>query len=361
MAAFMTIERFILEQERKFPEATGTLTHLLYDMALASKIIARETTRAGLVNTIIGEVEGSVNATGDQQQKLDIFAEDVIFRMNDHTGRLCVMASEEHADIIPIPERFTCGSYVLIFDPLDGSGNIGVNVGVGTIFAIFRKVSDGPRGTLQDVLQPGRQLVAAGYTVYGPSTMMVYSTGQGVHGFTLDPSVGEFLLSHPNITYPAKPKYYSVNHGNERSWTPGVQQYIRWLQGFSGDDSPNLSLRYIGSLVTDFHRNLLKGGVYLYPGNLHDPQEPDGKLRLMYENIPLAFLAEQAGGYASDGHGNILDIQPHTLHQKTPLFIGNRALVEQAEAFIRRYDGDWLAAYLPRRQSRSSQSVPPAQ
>src|SRR5687768_9044223 len=223
MASFVTIERHILEQERHFPEASGTLTQLLYDMALAGKIIARETTRAGLVTELIGGQTEKINPTGDQQYTLDIFAHDVIFKMNDHTGRLCVMASEEHEDVLPIPEAFECGKYVLIFDPLDGSGNIGVNVGVGTIFSIFQKVTAGTRGTLKDCLQRGDQLVAAGYMVYGPSTMMVYSTGQGVHGFTLDPSVGEFLLSHPNLKFPEKPAYYSVNHGNEPYWTEGVR------------------------------------------------------------------------------------------------------------------------------------------
>lgn len=348
MSTFMTIERFILnEQQNKFPEADGSLTHLLYDIALAGKIIARETTRAGLVSEVIGGAANKVNPTGDEQQKLDIFAEDVILKMNDHTGRLAVMASEEHADIIPIPKQFDCGNYVLIFDPLDGSGNIGVNVGVGTIFSIFRKVTDRTYGTVEDCLQPGRNLVAAGYVVYGPSTMMVYTAGQGVHGFTLDPSVGEFLLSHPNLKYPQKAMYYSINHGNAAYWTEGIQRYVRWLQGIEGEDNPQLSMRYVGSLVTDFHRNLIKGGVYIYPGDLQDPRKPDGKLRLLYETAPLGFIAEQAGGYASDGHSSILDIVPQELHQRTPLFIGDKKLVEKAEAYIREYDEAWLAAYLP--------------
>ena len=351
MPEFITIERFILDQERKHhPEASGALTQILYDMALAGKIIARETTRAGLVTGIIGETRG-INPTGDRQYKLDVFAHDIIYKMNDHTGRLCVMASEEHEDIIPIPAQFDCGNYVLIFDPLDGSSNIDVNVSVGTIFSIFRKVTDGERGTVEDCLQPGRKLIAAGYLVYGSSTMMVYSTGQGVHGFTLDPSVGEFLLSHPNIRIPEKAMYYSANHGNEEFWTSGVQRYVRWLRG--GEDSgPSYSLRYIGSLVSDFHRNLLRGGVYLYPGNLHDPEHPDGKLRLLYETAPLGFIAEQAGGYASDGYGNILDVVPHELHQRTPLFIGHRGMVEKGEEFIRKYDRAWIDAYLPRRNGQ---------
>lgn len=347
---FMTIERHILEQQKDYPEASGALTQLLYDMALAGKIIARETTRAGLASDILGMAEKGINPTGDHQYKLDVFAHDVIFKMNDHTGRVCVMGSEEYDDIIPIPEQFDCGNYVLIFDPLDGSSNIDVNVSVGTIFSIFRKVTTADkRGTLEDCLQPGHKLVAAGYMVYGSSTMMVYSTGHGVHGFTLDPSVGEFLLSHPYIQIPKKPAYYSVNHSYEASWTPGVQKYVRWLRGADGEDSPKLSMRYIGSLVSDFHRNLLRGGVYVYPGNMKDS---DGKLRLLYETAPLAFIASQAGGYASDGYGDILDIIPHRLHQRTPLFIGSKAIVQKAEQFIRENDQAWIDMYLPRREGK---------
>ncbi|MFP4321052.1 MAG: class 1 fructose-bisphosphatase [Anaerolineales bacterium] len=356
MVRLMTIERFILEQERLHPEATGTFTSLLYDLALAAKIIARETTRAGLGNDILGAVEGQeTNPTGDQQQKLDVFAHDTIYRINDHTGRVCVMASEEHDDILPIPEKYEVGNYVLVFDPLDGSSNIDVNVSVGTIFSIFRKVSDTPRGSLEDVLQAGNQLIAAGYVVYGSSTMMVYSAGHGVHGFTLDPSLGEFLLSHPDIRIPDKPRYYSVNHSYMDYWTPGVQRYVRWLRergGKKGD--PSLSLRYSGSLVPDFHRNLLKGGVYLYPGNLHAPSQPDGKLRLLYETAPLAFLAHHAGGYGSDGAGNILDLVPHNLHQRTPFFVGDTRLVKKAEQFIQEYDQAWLEAYIPRREGKTT-------
>jgi fructose-1,6-bisphosphatase I len=341
----VTIERHILEQQKAFPQATGVLTNLLYDMALAAKIIARETTRAGLAG-ILGTTEDH-NVYGERQQKLDVFAHEIIFKMNDHTGRLCVMASEEKEDIIPIPPRFSTGRYALLFDPLDGSSNIDVNVSIGTIFAIHRKISPGEQGSLEDLLQPGRRLVAAGYVIYGSSTMMVYSTGQGVHGFTLDPSVGEFLLSHDNIRIPDKPTYYSVNHGNEKYWTPGVRRYVKWLQGILGEGHKPLSHRYIGSLVADFHRNLLRGGVFLYPADLQESNKPYGKMRLMYEAQALAFLAEQAGGYASDGVGNILDIQPHDLHQRVPLFIGNRDLVEKAEECIREYDQQWLEAYLP--------------
>jgi len=327
----VTIERYIWEQQSGFPEATGALTNLLYDLALSAKIIASHTTRAGLAE-ILGST-GAENMHGDTVQKLDVFAERTIYRMNDHTGRLAVMASEEEEEIIPIPDNYPTGKYVLIYDPLDGSSNIDYNVSVGTIFAIHRrKTADGP-GTLEDCLQKGRSLVAAGYIIYGSSTMMVYSTGQGVHGFTLDPRVGEFLLSHPDIRIPEKPKYYSVNQGYEPRWTPQVQAYTRWLQG-ENKEGMSLSLRYIGSLVADFHRNLLSGGVFYYPAE-DKGGKAQGKLRLLYEAAPLAFLAEQAGGYASDGHQAILDIEPTGLHQRVPLFIGNAKLVKKAEELLR--------------------------
>jgi len=348
MSRIVTIERHIAEQQRKFPNATGIFTNLLTDIALAAKIISRETNRAGLTD-ILGAADGE-NVHGERQQKLDIFADEVIFKMNDHTGRLCAMASEEHEEILDIPPHFDKGRYVLLYDPLDGSSNIDVNVSVGTIFSIHRKVSHGEYGTLEDVLQAGRQLVAAGYVIYGSSTMMVYTTGQGVHGFTLDNSVGEFLLSHENIRIPDSAVYYSANHGHEKFWTPGVRQYVKWLQGIGGEGRKPLSNRYIGSLVSDFHRNLLRGGVFMYPGDLADPRKPYGKLRLMYEAQALAFIAEQAGGYASDGIGSISEIKPHKLHQRVPIFIGNRDLVEKAEQFIARYDREWIEAYRPFRE-----------
>ncbi|MCX7854769.1 MAG: class 1 fructose-bisphosphatase [Anaerolineae bacterium] len=332
----ITIERHILEQERAYPEATGVFTSLLYDIALAAKIIARETSRAGLVQ-ILG-LAGKTNVQGEAQMKLDVFANQTIIRMNSYTGRLAVMASEEEPDIVPIPEGYPTGRYVLVFDPLDGSSNIDVNASIGTIFGIYRRRTPAGPGTVEDCLQPGRELAAAGYIIYGSSTMMVYTTGNGVHGFTLDPSVGEFLLSHPNIRIPAEPKYYSVNQGNEKYWSEGVRRFTRWLQGMD-EENPRqpLSGRYIGSLVADFHRNLLEGGVFYYPQDYKDPRKPKGKLRLLYEAAPLAFIAEHAGGYASDGQRPILDVVPETLHQRTALFIGNRDLVEMAEKFIARY------------------------
>ncbi len=332
----VTIERFILDQQHEHPDATGALTNLLYDMALSAKIIASKTTRAGLAE-VLGSA-GEENVQGEEVQKLDVFAQRTIFRLNDHTGRLAVMASEEEEDIIPIPERFDVGKYVLLFDPLDGSSNIDVNVSVGTIFGIYHRKTASGRGTLEDCLQRGRDLVAAGYILYGSSTMMVYATaGGGVHGFTLDPAIGEFLLSHPNIRFPETPKYYSVNQGYQPYWSNGVQGYTEWLQADTAEKK-GLSLRYIGSLVADFHRNLLTGGIYYYPADTKDPKKPGGKLRLLYEAGPLAFLAQQAGGYASNGTQAILDIQPTSLHQRVPLYIGNRPLVEKAEQFIATMD-----------------------
>ncbi len=350
LSKLITIERHILEQQTHHPGATGRLTALLYDIALSAKLIARETTRAGIAS-ILGAT-ASENVHGETQQKLDVYADNVIFRMNDHTGRVCVMASEEHDDLLHIPDRYTPGYYVLIYDPLDGSSNIDVNASIGTIFAIHRKKSEGDApGTEEDVLQPGTDLVAAAYVIYGSSTMMVYSTGSGVHGFTLDPSIGEFLLSHPNIRIPTPGRYYSTNHGYERYWTAGVRQYVRWLQALDGGDGPYgdgkpLGQRYIGSMIADVHRTFLRGGVFFYPG---DSRALTGKLRLTYEAQPLAYLCTQAGGYASDGVGDILPIQPRTLHQRVPVFMGNRELVEQAEAFMREHDTDFLAEYQQQR------------
>ena len=339
----VTIERHIYDMQKQFPYATGTFTKMLQDIALAAKLISRETNRAGLTD-ILGAT-ASDNPSGERQQKLDMYADDVMFRMNDHTGRVAAMVSEEHEDLIEIPFEFDTGNYVLIYDPLDGSSNIDVNVSIGTIFAIHRKFTRGEKGTIEDVLQEGRRLVAAGYVIYGSSTMMVYTVGQGVHGFTLDMGVGEFILSHPEIRIPPTPKYYSVNQGNEKNWTEGVQQFTKYLQGMGEEAREPLGHRYIGSLVADFHRNLLKGGLYYYPGTLQDRKKSYGKIRLLYEAQAMAFIVEQAGGYASDGIGDILNIRPHTLHQRTPIFIGSRDLVEKAEEYIQKYDQEWIKVY----------------
>ncbi len=337
----ITIERHIIEQERAYPEATGVFSNLLYDIALAAKIISREIQRAGL-GDILGE-SGVINVQGERQMKLDVYANEVLIRMNSYPGRVGIIASEEMERIITAnpdgPASMSQGKYVLIFDPLDGSSNIESNVSVGTIFSIYRRKSQlGTPGTLQDCLQPGHALVAAGYILYGSSTMLVYTTGNGVHGFTLEPSVGEFLLSHPNIMVPETPKYASVNASYENYWSPGAQRFHHYLQGRE-PTQPRVALssRYVGSLVADFHRNLLQGGIFYYPLNYQDPANPQAKLRLLYEAAPLAFIIEKAGGYASDGTQNILDVEPTALHQRVPLFIGNEELVRQAEAYIRQY------------------------
>ncbi len=314
-----TIERFIFDQEHRYPEATGELSNLLYDIALAAKIIAAAIRRAGLVE-VLGKA-GKRNVQGEEQQKLDVIANETFKNCLNHTGRVCVMGSEEDEDIIPVPPEYPVGKYAVLFDPLDGSSNIDVNSAVGTIFSIYRRISMEGRGTAADVLQPGCKQVASGYVMYGSSTMLVYTTGQGVHGFTLDPTIGEFLLSHPRIVTPRVGMYYSVNESNFGRWDRGMQTAVRGLKG----DTPELmkpkNSRYIGSLVADFHRNLIAGGIFLYPADTRNPQ---GKLRLLYEASPMAFIAEQAEGSATDGVNRILDIIPHGLHQRTPLVIGSR-------------------------------------
>ena len=324
----VTIERFIIEQERNFPEATGELSGILYDMALAGKMIANKVRSAGLAD-ILGATD-DMNVQGEVQQKLDVIANEIIVKALDHGGRLCAMASEEEPDIIHIPEGFRTGKYVLLFDPLDGSSNIDVNVPVGTIFSVFRKVTRGARGEMEDMLQPGRRQVAAGYVIYGSSTMLVYTTGQGAHGFTLDPSIGEFLLSHPNIRIPDRARYLSVNDAYEQDWPEPTRALMRRYRGLDGNRKPP-NVRYVGSLVADFHRNLLGGGVFCYPSNIKSPR---GKLRLLYEANPLAFIAEQAGGSACDGSRRILDVEPYELHQRTPLYIGSKAEVDTVAEFL---------------------------
>ena len=324
----VTIERYIIEQERLFPEATGELSGILYDIALAAKIIANKVRMAGLVD-ILGRA-GSDNVQGEAQEKLDVFANETIIKAMDHGGRLAAMASEEEPDIIPIPDGFKCGKYVLLFDPLDGSSNIDVNVPVGTIFSVMRKITRGVRGEMEDMLQPGRRQVAAGYVIYGSSTMLVYTTGQGVHGFTLDPLLGEFLLSHPDIKVPAKGRYLSVNDSYEGNWHESVRALMRRYRGLDGQQKP-LNVRYVGSLVADFHRNLLGGGIFCYPDNSLSPK---GKLRLLYECNPLAFIIQQAGGAAIDGTRDILEIQPNELHQRSPLYIGSKDAVDTAREML---------------------------
>jgi fructose-1,6-bisphosphatase I len=329
-SAVVTIDRHIMEEERKYPEATGRLSNILTDLALAAKLIQREVAQAGLVD-ILGRAGGK-NVQGEHVEKLDVFAQEVIHNAMDHSGNLCCMVSEEEEDIIPIPEEFPVGDYVLVFDPLDGSSNIDVNVSIGTIFSILRKISSGERGTLEDCLQPGRELVAGGYVLYGSSTMLVYSAGTGVHGFTLDPSIGEFLLSHEDIKLPSPPqRYYSVNEAYFQKWARGQQRMVACLKGMGDKEVQPFRSRYIGSLVADFHRTLLKGGIFMYP---RDKASPDGKLRLLYEAMPMALICEQAGGRASDGVQDILDVVPNELHQRTPLYLGTREFVDMAEEFL---------------------------
>ena len=325
----VTLSQFLLDQERLHPGVSGQFTSVLTDVAIAAKMINREVTRAGLVD-ILG-FAGHENVHGEKVQKLDQFAHDVIYKVLSSTGHLAVLASEEDEDIIPIPDGQPVGKYVVNFDPLDGSSNINANINIGTIFSILPRITQAGPGCLKDCLQAGVSQVAAGYVLYGSSTMLVYTTGNGVHGFTYEPSLGEFLLSHTSIRTPDRGRVYSVNESNYFKWTDGVKRYVDWLKNEDGASGRPYSARYVGSLVADFHRNLLYGGIFLYPG---DRKNPNGKLRLLYEAAPLAFIAEQAGGAASDGRRRILDIVPDELHQKTPLYLGSKQDVRECEQFI---------------------------
>ena len=327
MSKIRTVQQHILDEERLYPGATGDFTALMTSLIVAAKIVSREVNKAGLVK-ILGETD-NVNVHGETVMKLDEFAQQTICRAMGHSGHVCVMASEESENIIPIPDGGKRGKYVLMFDPLDGSSNIDVNASIGTIFSIHRKITDHAEdGSIEDCLQKGSDQVAAGYFIYGSSTMMVYTTGHGVHGFTLDPSLGEFLLSHENIRTPARGKIYSINEGNVHQWDSGTRRYIEYVKEDRKDRGHPYSLRYIGSLVADFHRNLLKGGIFLYPG-------PKGKLRLLYEAAPLAMVVEQAGGAATTGSERILDVEPTSLHQKVPLIIGSRDDVAEYGQFYK--------------------------
>jgi len=317
MSQIKTLAEFIAERQHEFTYATGELSQLLTSFRLAGKMVNREVNKAGLAEDIIG-AQGTDNVQGEAQQKLDVYANDLFMRLLRSQGMVCAVASEENDDVVHFDNG---GKYVVTMDPLDGSSNIDVNVSIGTIFSIYRRLSTGDKATMEDFMQPGTAQVAAGYIIYGSSTMLVYTTGHGVNGFTLDPSIGTFCLSHPNMQTPVDGKIFSVNEGNLHDFSPGVQRYI--------DDCKKrkLSARYIGSLVADFHRNLLKGGVYLYPATAKSPK---GKLRLLYEANPLAMIVEQAGGMATDGASRILDLQPTELHQRCPLFIGSKNMVEAA-------------------------------
>jgi len=326
---FMTLERFINEQEELHADATGEFSGLLHDLSLAAKLVWREVSKAGLVN-ILGATD-RMNVSGDVVKKLDEFADETIYKAMDHGGHVCVMASEENEDILHIPDQYTAGKYVLLFDPLDGSSNLDANITIGSIFSVFKRVTTSGKGTLQDCLQPGYKQVAAGYIIYGSSTIFVYSTGHGVHGFTLDPSVGEFLLSHENIKIPKRGRIYSLNEGNFYNWEKGMQRYIEYLKTPDKETQRPYSQRYIGTMVGDSHRTLLYGGIFAYPG---DKKNPQGKLRLMYECNPMAFIIEQAGGRSSDGTKSILKIQPTSLHEHTPVFLGSEEDVKLCEEFL---------------------------
>jgi len=315
------LDRFIKKNQEDFPYASGELSQLLRDIALAGKIVNRAINRAGLLD-ISGAI-GSENIQGEEQQKLDVIANHRFIRALTNGGEVCGIVSEEEEDIREVDLEY--GKYIIAIDPLDGSSNIDVNVSIGTIFSIYRRVSPlGSNVTMQDVLQKGSKQVAAGYLLYGSSTMLVFTTGRGVNGFTYEPSLGEFFLSHMNIKSPLNGSIYSINEGSYNSFDKGVQDYIIYCkeQGFSG--------RYIGSLVADFHRNLFKGGIYIYPGTSSNPK---GKLRLLYECNALAFIIEQAGGMATDGKDRVLDIQPETLHQRVPYFVGSKEMVEMAKTY----------------------------
>jgi fructose-1,6-bisphosphatase I len=329
-----TITQYILREQRENPEATGAFTYLLHELIVAAKVISKEVNQAGL-GEILGAT-GEINIQEEAVQKLDVFANRIIIERMQHIGQLCCMGSEEIADLIDISPQYPKGNYILLFDPLDGSSNIDVNISIGTIFGIYKKESDETdiNFLLHEALQPGYKQVAAGYFIYGSSTIMVYTAGNGVHGFTLFPNVGEFLLSHENIRIPERGKIYSVNESNYGYWDDRTRALVDYFKAKDKETGRPYTSRYVGSLVADFHRNLLKGGIFMYPADLKDPKKATGKLRLMVEANPLAMVVEQAGGYASDGHGPILKIQPTELHQRVPLYIGSKKDVQLAEEFI---------------------------
>ena len=329
----LTLDEFTLQQLRMFPNATGELSNLLRDIGLAAKRINVEVNKAGLVD-ILGDA-GTVNVQGEDVKKLDVYANDQFMGVLRHGISCAGIGSEELDDSVVFDDDISNNSkYVCLFDPLDGSGNIDVNVSIGTIFGVYRRISEkGKPCTKADFLQPGRNQVAAGYIVYGSSTMLVYATRRGVNGFTLDPSIGEFTLSHPNIKCPESGKIYSVNHGNFFQYDDRVKAYIDCCQKKTKDNGGPYTQRYIGSMVSDVHRNLIKGGIFLYPGTF---SRPGGKLRLLYECNPFAFIAEVAGGKATDGKQRILDIQPTELHQRSPFFVGSRLMMEELESYLQR-------------------------
>jgi fructose-1,6-bisphosphatase I len=328
-----TLVEFIWEQQEFVGTATGEFSRLLNDIGIAAKIVNRDVNRAGL-SGIIGD-DGGVNVQGENQKKLDVMANNEFIKALRNGKQCAAIISEENDDVILFDDKTTQNAkYIVAIDPLDGSSNIEVNVSIGTIFAIYKRKSIGTAITRDDVLQAGTELVCGGYVIYGSSTMLIYTTGFGVNGFTYDPTCGIFILSHPNIKLSDTGNIYSINEANYIYFPEGVKRYIKYCQEDDPATNRPYTSRYIGSLVSDFHRNLLRGGIYMYPGNLKNPQ---GKLRLMYECVPMAFLAEQAGGKASDGFRRILDMQPEHIHQRSPLFIGSKDMVEKAESLMREF------------------------
>jgi len=331
----ITIGEFIIENQNQFAYSSGELTKLLSSIRLASKIVNHEVNKAGLVD-ILGDA-GNTNIQGENQQKLDVYANEVFMKTLVNRQIVCGIASEEEDNFVIIMGKDNShdNKYVILMDPLDGSSNIDVNVSVGTIFSIYRRITPiGTTVTLEDFLQPGDAQVAAGYVVYGTSTMLVYTTGHGVNGFTLNPALGVYYLSHPNMTFPYG-NIYSINEGYYVHFPQGVKDYIKYCQE-EKEDRP-YSARYIGSFVADFHRNMIKGGIYIYPTSSKGPK---GKLRLLYECNPMAFLAEQAGGEATDGYRRIMEIKPTELHQRAPIFVGSKNMVQKAKEFMARYPED---------------------
>lgn len=335
----ITLGEYIIKNQAEYPSASGELSSLLSSIRRAAKVVNREINRAGLVTDIIGGSAGSENVQGETQQKLDVFANDVFKAALEARGEVCGIASEEEDHYVGFDDDRQChAKYVVLMDPLDGSSNIDVNVSVGTIFSIYRRVSEpGQPVTMDDFLQPGVNQVAAGYVVYGSSTMLVYTTGNGVHGFTYDPTLGSFCLSHENIRIPEQGKIYSINEGNYIKFPEGVKKYLKFCQEKDDATHRPYTSRYIGSLVSDFHRNMLKGGIYIYPSGT---SSPNGKLRLLYECNPLAFLAEQAGGKATDGFRRIMEIKPTELHQRTPYFVGSSKMVDKADELMAKYSAE---------------------
>jgi fructose-1,6-bisphosphatase I len=327
-----TMTQFMIEEQRQLG-ASGDFTGLLYDVVTACKVIANAVNKGALIG-VLGEA-GAQNVQGETQKKLDVIANDVMLRSNEWAGHLAAMASEELDDISPIPARFPRGKYLLLFDPLDGSSNIDVNVSVGTIFSILRLPPDAGEPRLEHFLQPGARQVCAGYALYGPSTMMVLTSGHGVNGFTLDREVGEFILTHPGLKIPADTREFAINASNERFWEPPVRRYVEeCLAGTTGPRGTNFNMRWIASMVADVHRILIRGGVFMYPRDTKDPSKP-GRLRLMYEANPMAFIVEQAGGLASTGYERILDIPPAELHQRVPVILGSRNEVARVVEYHR--------------------------